>query len=75
MRAVFALLVLVVAAVVWMRIVATVGIWWTLRHPPALPPGTDTYFITSNRIFWLAVGLPLVLLAIWIWRHVVSRTA
>jgi len=70
-----ALLVFVAAAFVWMKLVGAIGIWWTLRHPPALRPGTDTYFITSSRGFWVALILPLLLFALWLWRWIVSRTA
>jgi hypothetical protein len=74
MRILLALVVFVAAAFAWLKVVGAIGIWWSLRHPPVLPPGTDTYFITSSRVFWLAVILPLFPFAILFWRRVVSRT-
>ena len=75
MRVLLAFVLFVAGAFAWLKVVGSIGIWWTLRHPPAVPLGTDTYFIVSSWVFWLAVSLPLFLFAIWFWRRVVSRTA
>ena len=74
MRFLQALLVLVAVAFAWLKVVAMIDIWWLLRHPSAIPSETETYFITSNRLFWLAVILPVCLFAFWLWRRVFGRT-
>lgn len=74
-RILVSLLVFVAAALAWAWLVGTIGIWWTLRHPPAPVPGTDTYFIVSSPIYRLAVILPLILFSVWYWRRIVSRAA
>lgn len=72
-RILVALVVFVAAVIAWIWLVDGVGIWWTLRHPPAPVPGTDTYFLMSSRVVWLTVLMPLVLFSIWFWRRVLSR--
>jgi len=73
-RLLVASLTFAAAVLAWIWIVGAIGIWWTLRHPPAPVPGTDTYFMTSSRIHRLAVVLPLILFSAWYWRRI-SRAA
>src|SRR5438309_5360830 len=60
MRIPVSLLIFVAVALAWLWLVGAVGIWWTLRHPPAPAAGTDTYFIMSSWVFRLAVIHPLI---------------
>ena len=75
LRILVALLMLVAVVLAWAWLVSAIGIWWTLRNPPAPVPGTDTYFITSSWVYRLAVILPLVLFSAWYWRRVLGRAA
>ena len=69
-RYLVASLVFFATALAWLWLVSAFGLWWTLRHPPANVPGTDTYFITSSWIWRLSVLVPLVFFAAWYWRRV-----
>jgi hypothetical protein len=69
-RFLVASLVFFATALAWLWVVSAVGMWWTLRHPPANVVGTDTYFITSSWLWRLAVLLPLVFFSAWYWRRV-----
>jgi len=74
-RILLALVVFVVAALAWMRLVGVIAMWWMLRHQPRLERGTDTYFIAGSWVFRLAMILPLMLFAIWYWSRFVRRVA
>jgi len=69
------LLIFVAAALAWVWLASAIGIWWTLRHPPAAVPATDTYFLTSSWLYRLILIVPFALFSAWYWRRGVSRAA
>jgi hypothetical protein len=75
LRFLVSLLIFVAAVVAWLWLVSAIGIWWTLRHPPAPVSGTDTYFMISSWVYRLAVILPLALFSAWYWRRGFRRAA
>ena len=73
-RILVSLLIFIAATLAWIWLVSAIGIWWTLRHPPAHNPGTDTYFITGSWLYRVTVLVPLLLFAAWYWRRVSRAT-
>jgi hypothetical protein len=68
------MLIFIAATLAWVWLVSAIGIWWTLRNPPAPVSGLDTYFIASSWLYRFTVLVPLVLFTAWYWRRV-SRAA
>jgi hypothetical protein len=69
LRFVSSVLTFVAAAVMWVSTVTAIGVWWMAHHPPTLPPGSDTYFMTSSWIYRLTIFIPLLVFAAWCWRR------
>jgi hypothetical protein len=75
LRFLVSLLVFVAAMIAWGWLVSAIGIWWTVRHPPAPVPGSDTYSIMSNWVFRLILLVPFALFSAWYWRRGFRRAA
>jgi hypothetical protein len=75
LRSLVSLLIFVAAALAWVWLVSAIGIWWTLRHPPAPVAGTDTYFLTTSWLYRIFVVVPFALFSAWYWRRGFRRAA
>jgi hypothetical protein len=74
LRFISSLLMFIAGALMWVSVVTAIDIWWTVHHPPALPPGSDTYFVTGSWVYRLTIFVPLLVFAAWCWRRGVIAT-